>query len=845
MASPSTNISRGFARSEELQGQWDDLRTRLQAATDGGDDAQVLSLQRRMESIKLEMAELVSRTKRNLPTFSEDDDDHDEHDLAQALIHHHSHRDSLSPSGCSQSEPVQYSAHKRHIVRRTYDSTDDDDENQNNNRNNNDNGSENDNNNSSSIDTAILRQQLMESAEHVDAVVMTVEHQQHSHHSSTGRQLAATLKRGLRGAFKQNRAIHGNNSDSGSSSAAAAAKTGSGNGRHSKVGSRSTSAHSNNADSNDERWRQGELAEDEDIENDVNSAHGDHFLNNNNKHAPGHYEGSTPSPAPTPPSSVRDDDDDFGDLAIPGGVGNGGGSAGRGRPGGRRDGSSASGASSTTSASASASARSGFKDRGPSRPGATGVAGVGGSGSNTTSPNTSSSSHGAHNKNLAHLTVTIGKKNTAPSPQAQAQAQGHHNSSMTYLGPLTQEERENLAIEQSRLERESRRLRRKPDRSKTDDNRLLDIASQLSKLSSTLADNVTVRNLRTPRTPTGNKATLSGTRTPGVIGAGPIGPAKQGQGQMPQNVGLNKSLNLPRQGHASGVVSHGLGQGGGQGGGLTPTGPQPDLAKQHALVQPADMPTRKASRSKHPHNRHTGGQQQQQGERLMKTHDGTVLSPVTDDGLDATHRGGNVLLERKYPDAATTRPASSSTAHGHGHHNTTTSSGNSTNASPATQQQQAHLRTPNSGKRKKTWMSFEASMNSLKTLGRSVRNTAMSGRGTSSTTANDHGHGQEASPSSSSSSAVGAVRRRASTSGGNSSSGGSGNNSSSGGGNVPRKRGTVAPFGELNERLAERGEKLHGVADASEKMAGDANDMLAAARALRMKQQQKSKGFFS
>lgn len=58
---------------------------------------------------------------------------------------------------------------------------------------------------------------------------------------------------------------------------------------------------------------------------------------------------------------------------------------------------------------------------------------------------------------------------------------------------LTEEEREQLALEQSRLERESRRLRRKPDRSKHDDNRLLDIATRLSKLSSTLADNVSSR----------------------------------------------------------------------------------------------------------------------------------------------------------------------------------------------------------------------------------------------------------------------------------------------------------------------------------------------------------------
>lgn len=158
-------------------------------------------------------------------------------------------------------------------------------------------------------------------------------------------------------------------------------------------------------------------------------------------------------------------------------------------------------------------------------------------------------------------------------------------------------------------------------------------------------------------------------------------------------------------------------------------------------------------------------------------------------------------------------------------------------------------------------------MNSLKTLGRSVRNTAMSGGRSTSTSANNNnneheqqqqGNGGGASSSSTSVSGVSAVmRRRASSSsssshnnnnnsgGENISNGGSNNKSS----NVPRKRGTMmgtGAFAELNERLAERGEKLHGVADASEKMATDANDMLAAARALRMRQQQnKSKGFFS
>lgn len=54
--------------------------------------------------------------------------------------------------------------------------------------------------------------------------------------------------------------------------------------------------------------------------------------------------------------------------------------------------------------------------------------------------------------------------------------------------PLSTDDREDLAVEQSRLERESRRLKRKPQRSPDDDSRLEDIANRLSRISSTLAD---------------------------------------------------------------------------------------------------------------------------------------------------------------------------------------------------------------------------------------------------------------------------------------------------------------------------------------------------------------------
>lgn len=54
--------------------------------------------------------------------------------------------------------------------------------------------------------------------------------------------------------------------------------------------------------------------------------------------------------------------------------------------------------------------------------------------------------------------------------------------------PLSVEDREQLSLEQSRLERESRRIKRKPLRSPVDDSRLVDIANRLSCISSTLAE---------------------------------------------------------------------------------------------------------------------------------------------------------------------------------------------------------------------------------------------------------------------------------------------------------------------------------------------------------------------
>lgn len=54
--------------------------------------------------------------------------------------------------------------------------------------------------------------------------------------------------------------------------------------------------------------------------------------------------------------------------------------------------------------------------------------------------------------------------------------------------PFGVEDREQLSLEQSRLERESRRIKRKPVRSPGDDSRLIDIANCLSLISSTLAE---------------------------------------------------------------------------------------------------------------------------------------------------------------------------------------------------------------------------------------------------------------------------------------------------------------------------------------------------------------------
>ncbi|KAI0561825.1 hypothetical protein FGB62_71g014 [Gracilaria domingensis] len=65
---------------------------------------------------------------------------------------------------------------------------------------------------------------------------------------------------------------------------------------------------------------------------------------------------------------------------------------------------------------------------------------------------------------------------------------GANPTEPTMPAPVAKQSRESLVVEQNLLERESRRLKRKPYRSPDDDKRLLDIAGALSRISSTLAE---------------------------------------------------------------------------------------------------------------------------------------------------------------------------------------------------------------------------------------------------------------------------------------------------------------------------------------------------------------------
>lgn len=71
-----------------------------------------------------------------------------------------------------------------------------------------------------------------------------------------------------------------------------------------------------------------------------------------------------------------------------------------------------------------------------------------------------------------------------PSPNQQPSAP----PPVAISSPITKEKRDRFVQEQMRLERESRRLNRKPERTAADEQRLLEIASSLSRLSSILAE---------------------------------------------------------------------------------------------------------------------------------------------------------------------------------------------------------------------------------------------------------------------------------------------------------------------------------------------------------------------
>lgn len=402
---------------------------------------------------------------------------------------------------------------------------------------------------------------------------------------------------------------------------------------------------------------------------------------------------------------------------------------------------------------------------------------------------------------------------------------------------LTLEERETLNKEQSKLERESRRLKRKPNRSKVDDLRLQEIASHLSKLSSTLADvsmNVSIRQARSR--PGGGKSSNSQHQR----GVAEISHVSNGSDAL---------ATVPSASSSSGVksgipstLSKGSSSNGGSGGGrlkslLSPTGRPPPLHRAAGLT----YPTEKSSEMDQQQQGHSG--HIEKGGRLAPfgkgksrvptaplpstggdSFIGTSSSPVTDDGKE--HEG---------EDSAST-PSKSSLA-------------------PST----LSVATPSGGRRRKPWQVIEAS---VKAFGRSMRNTALAARfdslsgsnGGSAPPSGSHRAGTGDSVASHSYSNTTATSETVGTASASSSSAAlssphqqrqqqspmlhrNGRRASIG----PRRRQSSA-FADLGERLAKREERLHATADASDRMANDADDMLSAARALRQRQQ---KGLFS
>lgn len=197
-----TSIHSNFSRSEHLQAEWDRLLAALQQvdASDPSASSRRKSLQAQLDDVKNEMATLLSHTKTLMPGSNggtstsslppvvalddADDDDDDENDLAQAFVHaQSSNKDAISPQPSSNQAPaanLQYSARRRHIVKRTYDSSDDDE--------------------------AMMNFNLSNDPKQSDSKIIIVEK------TSARSTLAASLKRGLRNTFRSPTTSAGSNS---------------------------------------------------------------------------------------------------------------------------------------------------------------------------------------------------------------------------------------------------------------------------------------------------------------------------------------------------------------------------------------------------------------------------------------------------------------------------------------------------------------------------------------------------------------------------------------------------------------------------------------------------------
>lgn len=355
------------------------------------------------------------------------------------------------------------------------------------------------------------------------------------------------------------------------------------------------------------------------------------------------------------------------------------------------------------------------------------------------------------------------------------------------LEALSQDQCEKLAREQSRLERESRRLRRKPERSKQDQLQLLDIASRLSKLSSTLADaSVKSNGFTGMDTSSSSNAGGSSSGGGGRLKSLLLPTARTQQQTSPQQP---PTTSPPPPPPPSPLPPPSL---------LPPPSPAPVPSPSSDTTQRLGL-ARQGSQLQH-HRKGIFGV----GGKTRSTNAAAavvVTSPLTDDGV------ANQEHAARY-----------STAH------------------PA--------KTPSGGggKRKKTWLALEAGMAPFKAFGRTVRNTALASRGDSTPSASsvNASSSGDASHSTSGNGAAASIPSSKTPS----SRQGRKSNVAPLFSDATRKRqsGTTSAFAELSERLAQRSEKLGAAADASEQMASDAGDMLSAARALRQRQQ---KGAFS